>query len=507
MVEVFIGSFFQVAAWPASGYLLLGVAIGFVVGLLPGLGALSALALMLPFCRAIEDPVAVFCFLLGALAVTGTTGDVTSILFGIPGEAGSAALVLEGHPMSRNGEGGRALGAAITSSVLGGIAGAAVLVLSIPIVRPLMLWLGSPELFMVAMMGIVLIGTLAGASLMKGILSGGIGLMLAAIGVDPQTGALRYTLGSTYLWDRLDVVPVVVGLLAMPEIVALAASGTSIAETRPAARLAGVMEGVKDTFRHLGLVVRCSLIGVYFGVLPALGANVAQWISYGHAMQGVKDRSRAGRGAIEGVLGPGAANNATRGGDLVPTVAFGIPGSASMALVLNALLIVGLAPGPQMLGARLDVTFAMVWVLVLANVLGAGACFLVLNRLVALTFVRGSLLIPFLLLFAFVGSFTANHSFNDLVVTLLFGVVGYGMVRGGWPRPPLVLGLVLGRIAESYLWVSTAAYGGRWLLFPGVLLMMLVTLLIVAWPAVRARRAGAGRGPAGGGSSAVASER
>lgn len=501
MVEVFVGAFWQVVAWPASGYLLLGVAIGFIVGLLPGLGALSALALMLPFSHTIEEPVAVFCFLLGALAVTGTTGDVTSVLFGIPGESGSAALVLDGYPMSRKGEAGRALGAAITSSVVGGFAGAAVLVLSIPIVRPLILWLGSPELFMIAVMGIVLMGTLAGASLMKGLLSGGIGLMLAAIGVDPQTGALRYTLGSPYLWDRLDVVPVVVGLLAMPEIVDLAVRGTSIAEARPA-RLSGVMEGVKDTFRHFGLVARCSVIGVYFGILPALGANVAQWISYGHAVQGLKDRSRAGRGAIEGVLGPGAANNATRGGDLIPTVAFGIPGSASMALLLSALMGAGLTPGPEMLGARLDVTFAMVWVLILANVIGAAACFLALNRLAALTFIRGSLLIPFLLLFAFVGSFTANHSFNDLIVTLVFGLVGYGMVLGGWPRPPLILGLILGRIAESYLWVSTAAYGGRWLLFPGVMLLMLVTVLMAVYPALRARRArvrgeGAGGSPSG----------
>jgi TctA family transporter len=325
-------------------------------------------------------------------------------------------------------------------------------------------------------------GTVAGASTMKGLLAGGIGLMLAAIGVDPQTGSLRYTFGWTYLWDRLDVVPVVVGLLAVPEIVVLAIRGTSIAEAR-SLRLSGVMAGVKDTFRHFGLVARSSLIGVYFGILPALGASVAQWIAYGHAVQGLKDRARAGRGAVEGILAPGAANNATRGGDLVPTLAFGIPGSASMALVLSALLVGGLTPGPEMLGARLDVTFAMVWVLILANALGAAAAFLVLRWLAALTFVRGSLLIPFLLLFVFVGAFTANHSLNDVLVTLVFGAVGYGMLIGGWPRPPLILGVVLGRIAESYLWVSTAAYGSRWLVFPSV------TLLLVVYRGFSARRA------------------
>jgi len=487
MTEAFFSAFWQVTAWPAFGYLLVGIAIGFVVGLLPGLGGLAALALMLPFSYTIKEPVEAFCFLLGMLAVTGTTGDITSILFGIPGEGSSAALILDGYPMSRKGEAGRALGAAIMSSVVGAIAGAIALVLSIPIMRPLVLLFGSPELFIIAVMGVAFIGTLAGASLMKGLLAGGIGLMLAAIGVDPQTGALRYTFGSPYLWDRLDIIPVVVGLFAIPEIVDLAVRGTSIADTRPA-KLTGVMEGIKDTFRHFWLVIRCSLIGIYFGILPVLGANVAQWIAYGHAVQGLKDRSRAGQGAVEGVLGPGAANNATRGGDLIPTVAFGIPGSGSMALLMGALLIVGLNPGPEMLKQHLDVTYSLVWILILANLIVAGACLLVLNQLAAITFIRGSLLIPFLLLFVFIGSFTANNSLNDLIVTLIFGGVGYFMVLHGWPRPPLILGLILGKIAESYLWISTAAYGGRWLLFPSVLILIAITVLVIAWPLIRERK-------------------
>jgi len=484
MIEAFVSGFWQVLAWPAFGYLLIGIAIGFFVGLLPGLGGLATLALMLPFSYTIKQPVEAFCFLLGMLAVTGTTGDITSILFGIPGEGSSAALILDGYPMSKKGEAGRALGAAIMSSVFGAIVGALALALSIPIMRPLVLLFGSPELFIIAIMGITFIGTLAGSSLTKGLLAGGVGLMLAAIGVDPQTGALRYTFGSLYLWDRLDIIPVVVGLFAIPEIVDLAVRGTSISEV-PKTKLVGVMEGVKDTFRHFWLTMRCSLIGVYFGVLPVLGANVAQWIAYAHGVQGVKD---AGKGAVEGVLGPGAANNSTRGGDLIPTVAFGIPGSGSMALLLGALLIVGLNPGPEMLKQHLDVTFAMVWVLIIANLIVAGLCFLILNQLAALTFIRGALLIPFLLFFVFLGSFTANNSLNDLIVTLIFGAIGYFMVLYGWPRPPLILGLILGKIAENYLWISTAAYGAKWLLFPSVIILILITIVVVAYPTIKERR-------------------
>jgi len=311
-------------------------------------------------------------------------------------------------------------------------------------------------------------------------------LLLAAIGVDPQTGSLRYTFGTLYLWDKLDLVPVVVGLFAIPEIVDLAVRGTSIASTKQE-KLTGVMEGVKDTFRHFWLVVRCSLIGVYFGVLPVLGANVAQWSSYAHAVQSLKDKTRAGKGAVEGVLGPGSANNSTRGGDLIPTVAFGIPGSGSMALLLGALLIVGLNPGPEMLKSHLDVTFAMVWVLIISNIIVAGLCFLILNHLAALTFIRGSLLIPFLLFLVFIGSFTANNDFSDNVVTVLFGVIGYFMVKFGWPRPPLILGLTLGKIAENYLWISTAAYGASWLMFPSVMLLIALTIFTVAYPTLKER--------------------
>ncbi|HEY2989381.1 MAG TPA: tripartite tricarboxylate transporter permease [Candidatus Binatia bacterium] len=487
MLEAFFSGFQQVMAWPAFGYLLLGIGIGFWVGLLPGIGGLATLALMLPFSYSIKTPIEAFCFLLGMLAVTGTTGDLTSILFGIPGESSSAALILDGYPMSKKGEAGRALGAAIMSSLLGAVIGALSLALSIPIMRPLVLLFGSPELFIITIMGITFIGTLAGTSLIKGLLAGGVGLMLASIGVDPQTGALRYTFGSLYLWDGLDVTPVVVGMFAIPEIVDLAVRGTSISQA-PKEKLKGVMEGVKDTFRHFWLVTRCSLIGVYFGVLPVLGANVAQWFAYGHAVGGLKDKSRAGKGAIEGVLGPGAANNSTRGGDLIPTIAFGIPGSASMALLLGALLIVGLQPGPEMLKSKLDVTFAMVWILIISNIIVAGVCFLILNHLAALTFVRGSLLIPFLMVLVFIGSFTANNSIYDLVVTIIFGMLGYFMVLYGWPRPPLVLGLILGKIGENYLWISTSAYGARWLLFPSVIALIILTVVVVAYPTIKERR-------------------
>ena len=230
MLDAFIEGLFHVLSWPAFGFLLLGALVGFIVGILPGLGGLATLALMLPFAYKIGEPISAFAFLLGMHAITGTTGDLTSILFGIPGEGTAAATIMDGYPMTKNGEAGRAMGAALMSSLVAGLEGALILALAIPIMRPLVLFFGSPELFMLAILGITFIASLSGSSLTKGLLCGGIGLMLAAIGVDPQTGTLRYTMGTLYLWDGLSLGPVVVGLFAIPEIIDLAVRGTSIAE-------------------------------------------------------------------------------------------------------------------------------------------------------------------------------------------------------------------------------------------------------------------------------------
>jgi TctA family transporter len=492
MIDAFVSGLLQVLAWPAFGFLLLGSVIGFLVGILPGLGGLATLALMLPFAYKIEEPISAFCFLLGMHAITGTTGDITSILFGIPGEGTAAATIIDGYPMTKKGEAGRALGAALMSSLVAGIQGAFILAISIPIMRPLVLFFGSPELFMLAILGITFIASLSGSSITKGLLAGGIGLMLAAIGVDPQTGAMRYTMGTLYLWDGLSLGPVVVGLFAIPEIVDLGVRGTSIAEAKME-KISGVMEGVKDTFRHIWLTLRCGMIGIFIGALPGLGGAVSQWLAYGHAVQSSKDKERFGHGAVEGVLGPGAANNSKEGGNLIPTVAFGIPGSAAMAILLGAFLIVGLNPGPEMLTQHLDITFAMVWILVIANILTAAVCFTFLNQLVKITYVRGSLLIPFLLMFVFLGSFAAHNNLSDIVVTLIFGVFGYFMVLFEWPRPPFVLGLVLGRVVENYLWISSSAYGARWLIHPTVMVILLITLAALGYSIVQARKKNAKR--------------
>jgi putative tricarboxylic transport membrane protein len=490
MVGSFVLGFTEIFTRTTFGLLMLGLLIGFAVGILPGLGGPTTLALMLPFIVKM-DAVQAFAFLLGMAAVTNTTGDITSILIGVPGEPTTAATIVDGHPMAKKGEAGRALGAALLSSLIGAIFGAFALALAIPIVRPLVLTLGSPEFFMLAVLGITFVASLSGEDLLKGMICGGLGLFLATVGLDPMSGIQRYTFGQIFLWDGIGLVPITIGFFAIPEIIDLAVTGSSIAGEK-VGKLGGVMEGVKDTFHHFWLVIRCSAIGTYSAVIPGLGAATTQWLAYAHAVQSSPDKERFGKGAVEGVLGPGAANNSTLGGSLITTVAFGVPASVSMAILLGAFLIHGVVPGPDMLipepKGHLALTFSFVWINVFANIITVAICFLFLNQLAKVTQIRGNLLIPFILLLIYLGAFAEKNTFEDLILVLFFGVLGWVLQRLNWPRPPLILGLVLGPLAENRLFLSTENYGLAWLVRPGVLLLILITLVGAFYPTIKGRR-------------------
>jgi TctA family transporter len=506
MLEALIDGLFMVLEWRPFLFLLVGSAVGFCVGILPGLGGATTLALMFPYIYKMT-PAEAFPFLLGMHSVVQTTGDITSVLFGIPGEPTTVATIIDGHAMAKKGEAGRALGAALMSSLVGALVGALFLGLAIPVVRPLVLAFGSPEMLMVIVLGLTCISTLSGQGtrgLFLGLISGGFGFMLSLVGQDPQSGVLRFTFGQLYLWEGVPLIPAVVGLFAIPEIMDLAVRGTAIAGELPGGKLGkGVMEGIKDTFRYFWLTVRCSLIGTWIGILPGLGGSVAQWVSYAHAKQSARtseERSGFGKGDVRGVLGPGAANNSKEGAGLIPTVAFGIPSSSGMAVLLGAFFILGIVPGPDMLTKHLPLTFSMVWTIVISNILVVGASLLVINHLARITSIRGSFIVPFVLLLTFIGGYTANNEIGDLFVVLVFGGLGYLMVRYGWPRPPFILGFILGRLAEIYLYASVSRYGASWLYRPGVIIIFILCVAVAFYPMIeeaRFKRKEAGNGRAG----------
>lgn len=476
ILDAAIEGLVQLFALKAFVLMFAGIVIGFVVGLLPGIGGVVTMVLMLPFVITLDmTPIEAFAFLLGMFVVTSNAGELTSILFGVPGEGTTAASILDGHPMAKNGEAGRAMGASLASSALGAIIGAIVLACSIPIVRPLVLTFQSPELFALTVLGVTFIASLSGGSLMKGVLMGGLGFMLSTIGPSPQTASVRYVQGLPYLLDGLSLVPVALGLFAIPEVVDLAVRRSSISE-RQVGKVGGVAQGVRDAFTHIGLVVRCGGLSAFIGLIPGLGSAAAQWLSYAHAVQSSPRKEEFGTGRVEGVLGPGASANAKEGGALIPTVAFGVPGSFAMAILLGAFLLVGLIPGPRMLTSELHVTFSMVWILLVANVLSIGLAFVFLRQLTKITQVKGLILVPIILSLVWLGAFSATTNFGDLVTLVVFGAIGFIMVKLDWPRPPVILGLVLGTLADKNLGISYQRYGEEFLYRPVVMVVLLLAV-------------------------------
>ena len=454
--------------------MILGVFIGIWMGAVPGLGGVLGMILLLPFTFDME-PVHAFALLLGLFAVTSTSDTIASVMLGIPGTAASQATILDGYPLAKKGQAARAFGAAFTVSAFGGVFGAIVLAISLPIITPIITSFGSPEIFMLAILGLVMVGSLSGGSINKGLLAGLLGLLISTIGSAQTVAIYRYTFNTDYLLDTLPLIPCVLGLFAIPELMELSIKNISIARIENInTKNSRITDGIKDAVRHWWLATRCAAIGTYIGILPGLGAAIVDWIAYGHAVQSSKDNENFGKGDIRGVIAPEAANNATKGGALIPAVAFGIPGSLGTAILLGALLMVGLLPGPDMLTTDLHITFSMVWTLVFANLLAAGLLMIWANQVAKIAFVSGHLIVPGVILFVFMGAWLGGDvSIGSWITLLIFGILGYLMKVSGWARPPLVLGLILGTIVENRFLLSVTAHDGfSWLAKPLVLFLL-----------------------------------
>ncbi len=495
------------AAWQALlamseparlAFLFLGALLGLILGILPGIGGVAGTAILIPFTYGM-DPITAFAFLLGLASTTATGDPIPAILFGIPGGAGSAATVLDGLPMARRGEAGRALSAAYMSSLLGGLFGAALMAVSLPLVRPLVLSIGSPELLALAVLGISMVAVLSGNTPLRGLAAGGFGLMLAMVGTDPQTGTQRWTLDSVYLWEGVPLIPVVLGLFALPELCDLAISRTAISGKMFEVK-GGQWQGAKDCFRHWWLILRCSWIGSFFGAIPGIGAAIIDWLAYGHALRTERGAQQSfGKGDVRGVIASESANNAKEGGALVPTIAFGVPGSAGMAVLIGAFSLHGLIPGPEMLTKHLAVTYSMVWSIALANIFGAGLCYLFSAKFALLATLRYTLILPSVLSIVYVGAFSGSRQWGDLFVLLAFGALGWVMKQLKWPRPPLLLGVVLGDIFERYMFISVERYGWDWLTRPLVVVLFTLAVIGLLRPLAQDWRAQGGlRGMLGG---------
>lgn len=466
-------------------FMVIGIAYGLVVGILPGLGGIVALALLLPFTYGYNQA-ATIALLLGAHIATIWGSSVTSILFRVPGASKSLALIFDGFPLTQRGEASRALGASAMAALMGGVFGAVFLAISIPIVRPLMLALGPSEYLMMALWGLTIIATFSAGSILKGLIAAALGVLTGLIGMDVVTATPRFTFGSLFLMDGISFPVAMIGMFAVAEMMKLYVMGGSIVTREVGVEKSSMWTGVHDAFRHWNLVLRSSLLGLWVGVLPGIGASVSGIAAYAQAVQTSKTPERFGHGAIEGVIAPDATLGATEGGALLPTLAFGIPGGEAMAVLLVAFIGLGIVPGPEMLTRHLDVVFSFVWVVVIASTLTTLIGLAIIPYLARLPTLNPNIVIPIVLSVCFIGAYSTHASMDDVLVAMVFGLIGYLMDRFNFSRANFVIGMVLATMIERNLHLSLSLYGDDFIFTRPITLAMFVLLIVTtALPFVR----------------------
>lgn len=445
-----------------------GMLAGMLFGLLPGLGGVAAVSILLPFIY-LMDSYAGLAMLLGTISVIYTADTITSVLLGAPGSPASAPTAIEGHALAKQGKAALAMGVGFLASVVGGLFGALILSVAIPIAGPIVLALGTPELFMFALVGLCFAAGMVGKDIAAGLAAACFGILLGVIGAAPAAANYRFIFGQPYLMDGLPLPVVALGLFAVAELIGMLASGGGITNQRMP--LGNWGEGFVVFWRNRWLVIRSAIIGVFGGFVPAVGASASTWVAYGHAVSTTKDKRRFGKGEIRGIASSEGANNATIITDLVPTMLFSVPGGPAAAIFLGALFSFGFYPGPRMVSEHPDLMYMIVWSVALASVVGAIICFAITPYIARLTRIRFALIAAPLLLVMIAGAFQSTRSYGDVLMLLILGVIGWLMKNAGWPRAPVLVGFVLATPMEQYYWLTVQLHGISWLTRPGVLII------------------------------------
>jgi putative tricarboxylic transport membrane protein len=490
-VETFLQAAVEVFSSGSVVFVFLGVLLGLCFGIIPGLGGTTALALLIPITFTMDSLDAMY-LAGGVMGATSFGGSITAILLNTPGTAPNAATSFDGYPLAQQGKAGLAIGASASASALGGLLGLITLMMFIPLAKEIVLLFGPVEFLLLTLLGLVAIAVSARGKLLRGLIAGGFGLMLAFVGVDTMSGETRFTLDTDYLWDGIPLVPTLTGLFAISQMIELSLKGGAVAsKIENIGRISGMWDGVKAVFVNWTVLLRGSIIGTIIGAIPGLGGTVASFIAYTSTVQASRDPSSFGRGNIIGVIAPESANNAKDGGSLVPTVAFGIPGSAETAVFLGILVLHGIDPGPTLLLENEREIYGLIIALTLSAV-GASVIGLLTARwLVRITFVNVNILVPLVVTISLTGVYVLQGKPGDVLLALIMGIFGYLMIRFDYPRLTLVIALVLGETAErsfhQSLLISDNNLVGLIMERPQAIILVLATLLILLLPALRKR--------------------
>lgn len=480
MIEEMVIAIETIFSFPNILFVLIGTIVGITFGALPGLGGPIALALLIPITFGMDSGSAMILFgsTLGGLAFGGS---IPAILLNTPGMSPNIVTTFDGYPMAQEGRASEAIGVAATASALGAIFGIFVFILMIPVAQQIILLFAPPEFFWIAIFGLVIIVIVSRGHLAKGLVSGGVGLLLSYIGYYGQSSEYRFGLGTEYLWDGIQLIPALIGLFALAEVLRLARQGGTIAQTETVESQTSVIDGIKHVLKRPLLLIRSSTTGTLVGIIPGAGATIAIFIAYMQAVQTSSDPDSFGKGNPDGIIAAEAANDAKDGGALLPTVVFGIPGSPVMALLLGAFILHGMNPGEQMLTENLHVLFTLIFALLVSNILTSTLGVGTAKHLMKVTRIPVELLIPVIIALCLIGSFSLRYILGDVVITVLFGLIGYVMATYNYSRVAVVLALILGPLAERNFHLSLMmSDSGAWIFILRPISAMLVVLTVLS---------------------------
>lgn len=486
MFEAAVSALTQFADPAILVYLGVGVVVGLIIGVIPGLGGTGAVAVLMPFVFVLEPEQAI-AMIIGAVAVVHTSDVITSVVLGIPGSASASVFLLDGHTMAKEGNGGRALSSSFISSMIGGLIGIVALTVVVPIAQPVVNAFGSPEIFALIVMGVFLTATLSKGNVVKGLMVSVFGLALGMIGVSPVSAEYRYTFGVDYLTEGIGLVAAALGIFGVAEIIDLVAQKKSVSSSRLSLG-GGWKQGVRDAARYKSDVLRGSAVGVGVGILPGVGSTAGSWLAYGQAQAFASRRgdSKFGKGDPRGVIAPSAASNGIESGALIPTLLFGVPGAAPFALLLGILLIFGVQPGPTMITQELDLVYFIVWSFAIASVAGAAFAFFMARPLARLSNVRFPILAAGLIPILFMSGFQEPLDLYVFYTMVILGVIGWVCKMTNIPRAPFLIAYVLAEPLERYYFLTVNVFSpAQWLTRPFVAVIVVILVGVAASSVIR----------------------
>lgn len=460
-MEAFLEAFSQLGTGTYWLSLLIAIVIGTVVGFIPGVGATLVTAIMLPSVLFLVDEPAIGIVLLAMVgSLNNTLDSIPAVLVGLPASE-TQVTYLEGHQLARQGKGAHTLGAVYAVSAVGGVIGAVTLALLIPVIKPFILQFSYTEIAMLALFGVAMVALLSRGSMAKGLTAGALGLLLGTVGVDPFSGADRYTFGFIQLFEGLPIITTILGFFALPELIDLTMTRKAVASEGADVSTREVFRGARHGLSRWRMVIRQSLFGTFMGAIPGIGGAVIDWLSYAFGISLTRDKEKHnfGKGSLEGVMFAESAANSKAGGQALPTLTLGIPGSTSWAIIAVALLSYGLSPGPGMVTQHQDILMLMVLTLAIGNLFVAGAGLFATNLLARITRIPYPTVGFMIMGTVFLAAYIDIGQWFIFPILLAFTFLGLLMKRYAWPRPPLILGFILGPIVEQNLLSALSIYG------------------------------------------------